>query len=99
MSKKIQEKKVANAVIKIWVETIQNVIREDMLESVMNHTPLQSPENYELGIPGEAPKTLFLPLSEIFLLIDEICADEGVFLDPVCSFCWYTPYKVDENHV
>ena len=94
MSKKIQGKKVANAVINVWIETIQNVIREDMLESVMGHAPSEPSENYELEV-GKPSRTLFLPLYEVFLLIDEICVDEGVFLDPVCSFCWYTPYGAD----
>lgn len=68
----MEEKKVANLSMRMWLDTIRTVMGPRELKSVLKYAYLEKylnnypPENYELVIPFEDLRILFFSLYELF---------------------------------
>lgn len=67
-----EKRKTDNLTMRIWLETIENIVGSNGLKSILNYAGLQKyidsypPENNEQDIPVEDTKTLYLSLFELF---------------------------------
>jgi predicted hydrocarbon binding protein len=66
------EKRVENFLMRVWLETIQNIVGENGLKSILNYAHLQEyignfpPDDGKLDTPAADAQALFLALYELF---------------------------------